>query len=256
MAKKRPTKKEIQQRELRREAQKQRRRIRQFVKRAEARGYTFPANVVPELPKTVTEKTIARLDKLRPEQLYQKAVYTSPEGTKVKGTKRAAQERSEAAVRAAETRKARTRAGYYEQRPDIKAAPPASSSEPAFMLPEEDKRTLDFIRDILSKWDTPTTWSTELQGIKSGDKNRLQNLFNKAITENGESNVAQNIRDNNDEVMEIVQNVLFSSGSVYHDIGREGINKDLARFFALLMGRPLTQQESMELTEFGEEVEQ
>lgn len=256
MANKKPTKKEIRQRELRREAQKQIRRIRQFVRRAEKRGYTFPSNIVPTLPKTVTEKTIERLDKMRPEQLYKKAVYTSPEGTKVKGTKRAAQERSEAAVKAAETRKARTRAGYYEQRPDLTPDPPAEPGAPAAGTPQEDRLTIENLKASLESWDIRTTWSTELQQYKQSDKSRLQNLFNKALAENGEARVAQNIRDNNDELQEIVQNVLFSSGSVYHDIGREGINKDLARFFAILMGRPLNQQESMELTEFGEEVEQ
>ena len=54
---------------------KQVKRIKQFISRAEKRGYQFSENVLPQRPKRVTQASVRKLAKLTPEKLYQKAVY-------------------------------------------------------------------------------------------------------------------------------------------------------------------------------------
>ena len=54
---------------------KQVKRIKQFISRAEKRGYQFSEDVLPQRPKRVTQASVRKLAKLTPEKLYQKAVY-------------------------------------------------------------------------------------------------------------------------------------------------------------------------------------
>ena len=55
------------------EFKKQQNRIKQFVKRAEKRGYIFEDNIVPEMPKRVTKKALEEIKSLKPNKLYGKA---------------------------------------------------------------------------------------------------------------------------------------------------------------------------------------
>lgn len=65
--------------ETRKEYNKQRKRIQNFLSRARKQGYIFEENVLPEIPKRVTKVSVRRLAKLTPQELYKKAVYVSRE---------------------------------------------------------------------------------------------------------------------------------------------------------------------------------
>lgn len=86
---------------------KQVKRIKQFIRRAEKRGYQFSENVLPQQPKRVTQASIRKLAQLTPEKLYQKAVYggEASGGEIVKGTEGIKLERKVRAQKAAQTRK-------------------------------------------------------------------------------------------------------------------------------------------------------
>ena len=88
---------------------KQVKRIKQFISRAEKRGYQFSEDVLPQRPKRVTQASVRKLAKLTPEKLYQKAVYggLASEGEIVPATEGVKLERSLRAKKAAETRKYR-----------------------------------------------------------------------------------------------------------------------------------------------------
>lgn len=58
-----------------REYDKQVKRIKQFVRRAEERGFIFPDNVIPEKPKRITKASVRKLSKITPKELYKKAEY-------------------------------------------------------------------------------------------------------------------------------------------------------------------------------------
>ena len=88
---------------------KQVRRIKQFIRRAEKRGFQFSENVLPQQPKRITKQSVERLRKLTPEQLYKKAEYggQATYGEVVAGTKGRELERKASAQKALETRRAR-----------------------------------------------------------------------------------------------------------------------------------------------------
>lgn len=62
------------QKALNAEYRKERRRIQQFIRRAEKRGYKFEYNL-PTKPKKVTQSSINRLKKVTPEYLYRRGTY-------------------------------------------------------------------------------------------------------------------------------------------------------------------------------------
>lgn len=95
------------------------RRIRQFINRAQKRGFEFSENILPsKLPKRVTRSAINRLKNLTPDFLYKEAryidVYT---GEILSGIKGRELERSRAAQKAAVTRRERKsgEAGFFSR---------------------------------------------------------------------------------------------------------------------------------------------
>lgn len=59
--------------QLLKEYNKERNRIKRFIRNAEKRGYVFEPNLIPPKPKTITSGSVRRLSKIRPTQLYKKA---------------------------------------------------------------------------------------------------------------------------------------------------------------------------------------
>lgn len=86
--------------------QKERRRLLQAVRRAEKQGYIFPEDIVPELPKRVTNKQLEKIQKTKPKQLYKKAEFVYREtGEVVPAEQRKQEVKQEAIRKAKETRK-------------------------------------------------------------------------------------------------------------------------------------------------------
>lgn len=56
---------------------KQLKRIKQFVYRAEKRGYIFSENVIPKKPQKIKPASVRKLARITPEKLYKKAAYVS-----------------------------------------------------------------------------------------------------------------------------------------------------------------------------------
>lgn len=110
---------------------KQVKRIKQFISRAEKRGYQFSEDVLPQRPKRVTQASVRKLVKLTPDKLYQKAVYggLATEGEIVPGTEGVKLERSLRAKKAAETRKYRLTEPVQEPTNTPGFIPPENISE-------------------------------------------------------------------------------------------------------------------------------
>lgn len=84
---------------------KERNRIKRFIRNAEKRGYVFEANLIPPKPKTITAGSIRRLSKIRPAQLYKKAYAISAvTGQPITVEQRKREIRQEASRKAWETR--------------------------------------------------------------------------------------------------------------------------------------------------------
>lgn len=86
---------------------KQIRRIKQFISRAEKRGFHFNENVLPKRPNRITQASVRKLAKLTPDKLYEKAEYagTLSYGEIVPSIEGLKLERSARAKKGAETKK-------------------------------------------------------------------------------------------------------------------------------------------------------
>lgn len=85
---------------------KERNRIKRFIKSAEKRGYEIDSNVLPEPPKRITQASVRRLKKITPDTLYNKARYIDRDtGEVLSGKAGRNLERQKAAQKAAQTRK-------------------------------------------------------------------------------------------------------------------------------------------------------
>lgn len=92
--------------QLLKEYNKERNRIKRFIRNAEKRGYVFEPNLIPPKPKTITSGSVRRLSKIRPSQLYKKAYAISAvTGQPITVEQRKREIRSEASRKAWETRR-------------------------------------------------------------------------------------------------------------------------------------------------------
>ena len=81
-------------------------RIKNFIRRATKRGYEFSDNVIPTMPKRVTNKSIEKIKNIKPKDLYSKASYLDKStGEIVSGSTGRKIERNLSAQKAKETRK-------------------------------------------------------------------------------------------------------------------------------------------------------
>ena len=92
--------------QLLKEYNKERYRIKRFIRNAEKRGYVFEPNLIPPIPKTITRASIRRLSKIRPAQLYNKAYAISEvTGQPITVEQRKREIREQGARKAWETRR-------------------------------------------------------------------------------------------------------------------------------------------------------
>lgn len=95
---------------------KERNRIKRFIRNAEKRGYVFEPNLIPPKPKTITAGSIRRLSKIRPAQLYSKAYAISAvTGQPITVNQRKKEIRQEASRKAWESRRRKKDLEEYER---------------------------------------------------------------------------------------------------------------------------------------------
>lgn len=102
--------------QLLKEYNKERNRIKRFIRNAEKRGYVFEPNLIPPKPKTITSGSIRRLSKIRPAQLYKKAYAISAvTGQPITVEQRKREIREEASRKAWETRRRKKDQADYKR---------------------------------------------------------------------------------------------------------------------------------------------
>ena len=102
--------------QLLKEYNKERNRIKRFIRNAEKKGYDFEPNIIPPKPKTITAGSIRRLSKIRPAQLYNKAYGISAvTGQPITVEQRKREIRQEAARKAWETRRRKKDQESYDR---------------------------------------------------------------------------------------------------------------------------------------------
>lgn len=120
--------------DLLREYRKERKRVRDLVNRMKKRGYIDLDDVIPPIPKRITQGSIRRLKELTPRKLQEKARYVVPEtGEVVSGRKGRLLERKRATEKAKETVKKKKEKEAAKKPAEEKTKKPAK--------PEKEKKT-------------------------------------------------------------------------------------------------------------------
>lgn len=102
--------------QLLKEYNKERNRIKRFIRNAEKRGYVFEPNLIPPKPKTITSGSVRRLSKIRPAQLYKKAYAISEvTGQPITVEQRKREIREAASRKAWETRRRKKDQADYDK---------------------------------------------------------------------------------------------------------------------------------------------
>lgn len=161
---------------------KQVNRIKQFIRRAEKRGYQFSEDVLPQRPKRVTQASVRKLAKLTPEKLYQKAVYggIATEGEIVPAIEGVKLERSLRAKKAAETRKYRLAEPVQEQ-----------TNTPGFVPPENISEDVTFFENVVI-----SQWYATLATFSNGEAyGLLRSWMGNTVRTEGKHNTAIMLQD-------------------------------------------------------------
>lgn len=217
--------------------EKELRRLKQFIRRTEKRGFRYAEDVIPEKPKRITKKSIERLQKLTPQELYKKATYKDPTtGEELTGEQGRKAERKRAATKGAKTKRTKRKPPEI---PDVGN------------LPEATYEIIENIREEIRKWTPSSGWTNFFTECKRRDKNILERMLEGAIRQEGAGVIAARLEAHAYEVLSIVQEILYGSG------GKDGnqVNNDFARFSQILLGRGLTVAESIDLANAQEYIE-
>ena len=250
--------------------------IKRKFKRIGKRGYVPLDNIYKEeTPKRVLQKQLTKLKNVA-ENIYQFAKYYDPlKDSYIIGTERRKQEYSEASRKGWETRRAneaKRRAeelakeqieaekakqeqgqkdsGINEEDIRRKARKQAEEEQG---LPRETEVAFQQIEDLINNWSESILWSDELKRIKRADRNTLKSVLDGAINSLGREQVIRNCVNHERDLIDIVNRVLYGSGSKYKEYSaREGVQIDINKFTEILYGRPLTVAESKDISDMME----
>lgn len=218
---------------------KERTRIRVMQRRLEKRGYVFSPDFLSKNPADITPAELRKIRKIDSKTIYYHATYVDPEtGKTVSGLVGRALERSRAGKKAYETR-LRNEAEREKSNPK----PPTGGT-----LPTQTDVVLDTILDMIANWSPNSGWMDWIEEIKENDKNILERMLRGAINSEGRDSVAQRLEANAVEAIALVNEILYGSDGQY---GQE-VNRHFAEFEEILIGRSLTVDESIEISNIQE----
>lgn len=231
---------------------KQLKRIKQFIRRAEKRGFIFEEDVIPQRPKKVTNASVRKLKKLTSEKLYKKSLYVEESTGEIEeGQKRRKEERKQSARKAVKTRKER-----QQQRRNWTFKDAEKYKD---QLPSEGKEVFkNIIDNFVSRLQIDTSWvgrkrrrPVALQEtIRS--QSVLLSLINQQIALFGEEEIGNRLQANSDKLSELISIVLWDSKA-------EAIQSATRLLMEILTGNTLTPSQLQDLdleSEYNEDFEQ
>ena len=194
-------------------------RIKQFIRRAEKRGYKFPEI---KLPKG------AKIRELTPEKLYKKAVYGGAEtfGEIVPGEQGLKLERSVKAKKGAQTRKEK-----HEAERQFFSGENSAKTTDEYLPIKENIIISNFIDSLIEKLQEPSEeyyyFSTRkgkqvkhrdrLAGVRNDRKKYLLGLLYREINNIGKEGVANRLENKQDEISDLINaiNTDSTSNAIY-----------------------------------------
>lgn len=234
------------QKEYKRIEKKLKRKIRELGKR----GYTF--GEIPT-PKKITKKVIEKLESIT-QDIYEYAKYYDPLQNKyITGKERQKQERAIAARKGWETRRRKEALEYYEQhRNEGSFREIVDSRRDLQSVPFEEESIFDTVYQMIEQWSPDPLWSPELAWIKREDTSLLKSTIDGALLQLGRETVLRNLKRKAYRFQTLAQEIMFMSGSKFHDSGRNGLQARINELTEIVWGRALTVEESEAITTIAE----
>ena len=239
-AKKKPAKKRQKMTPNQAAFAKQQQRIRRFIKSAEKRGYSFPANVVPERPARVTKRDIARITAIKPETLYEQATYVY-EGSTFTGTEGRTIERSLAAQKGALHK--REKDPRYHTQPGM---PPAEATDVADRLKEtldrfnQGKSEYEKTMEEVDNWTPDGPWNAWFAEKRRQQVDQMKRMISAAIQNFGFSEAMRAIGKDATAFHNATQTIMFDSK-------QEAVQNAFNALAEILKGSALSAEESADL---------
>lgn len=222
------------QQALVKEYNKQRRRLKAAVKRAEKRGYVF-TDFIPEPKSVVNKPEVERLKRIKGQEFYKYGKYYDLKGQQyISGIERKKQEQKAVAQKAAKTR--------FKKRI-------VSTRTEAGQPPNDVDDVLQYLFELVANWQPDMRWSTRFAEIKEHDKNVLANALRGAINDIGERQVARNCQAHAAEIKDIAWYICYGYSGSNKD---RNTNADIVKLVAIIRGRALTPTESKELQDIAD----
>lgn len=220
---------------LRTEYAKNRRRIKQFIQRAEKRGYVVPEGMIPEVNLKPTEEDVARLKSMTPNELYKK-IYgvDSSTGEVIPGEVERTNRRKESARKAAETRK------LLKETKDIEKTLP----------PKLGELVLDNVERLLSQFDVSHFRSISSRIAHYDNNNKIKTLLDEAIASEGRTAVGERLFFTGAEL------VYSTVMTVQYDSDQGNVDVAVAAFASWVVGGPLTAEQAQSIGESYESYEE
>lgn len=254
---------------LQKEYNKQLTRANRLVKSLQSRGYGIEAKILDKLnrPEKIRKYHVEALKKITPDYLYKHSIYVKDDGTQVAGAVGRDIERSKAAKKGVATKK-RKESGRQRKEAYEKGLKQSKSRDEFFQGREQDRGyggEQSFSGNVLSRvlamcedWMPRPYWSKWFTDIKENDKNDLQYMLFEQIGKYGEDAVAERLEKNSVEVVTLVEEILYGSGTegLEASFGRRAyINAAFTRLATILKGKPLTKEESIHYTDLTEKAD-
>lgn len=215
-------------------------RIKNFIRAAEKRGYTFSSKAYPEIPNRITIASVKKLKNIKPENLYKYATYTTPTGDTVKGPEGRKMERKAARAKTPSRprKKKQEKAGPKRVERQIPSGPPRATD---LVL----KNIEALIEKFPDGWDRIwTDWQME---IHERHKNILRNVLNGQILMQGREAVAMRLQNAAADVHEMAFRMIYGGSK------EDDFQIDIAWFAEILKGGKLSTNEAISVQQYADE---
>lgn len=195
--------------------EKELKRIKSFIRKAEKRGYIIDENILPQRPKRVTKKSVERLQKITPQEIYNKSSYVdSTTGEIISGKRGKKLEAQKRATKSAETRKA-TRKAEQEFWS-------GKASQNKQNIPNGGQIIFDNVYDdFITRLSQPTPQYTQYyskrrsENYEASERERttLYSLTMRVVERDGEEAIGWRLQQSGDLASDLLQYVLYGSDS-------------------------------------------
>lgn len=229
-------------------------RITQAIRRQKKLGYYVPEDVKPVAPskvKTFSQQDVENLIRLTPKEIRKKSAWIDKESGEVfygldvvksrhtpkPSVAKVDGYRKKKTRQISEPTKRKSRKKKITK--DIEVAPPKENNL--------NRQIIDNISSLLDEWQPAPYWHASFLVRKTVTYHTISALWKEVLATEGEYEVAYRLEEHAQELLRIVERLLYSSDSSVED------DFNMGRFIELLIQRPLTSAESDMYSEMARE---